>query len=305
MSSLLDGIIGRVVPPFTLSKLEGDAVFAFAFDADDIPRGDAFLGFLAAGYSGFRAHLSALEDALTCDCAACSRAAALDLKFVLHAGQVRGPDHRRRPRAGRAGRGHGPPTAQERRGAVLGHAPYALVSDAAVARLTSRSRIDADDRDLRPLPAHRGRTVPIGVVAGSAWIASAHVCRPARRCAVPAPAADGSVPPDPTMALCRAAADGSVPRGRRWLCAARPGDASPQRPNDGATRAIRTPMARGPRSSVDLRNCSDDLTEHGAEGPVSSLQLVRPPPVGIRADARAARDPATPRGPEPGTSPGT
>ena len=30
MSSLLDGIIGSVVPPFTLSKLEGDAVFAFA-----------------------------------------------------------------------------------------------------------------------------------------------------------------------------------------------------------------------------------------------------------------------------------
>jgi len=28
VSSLLDGIVGQLVPPFTLSKLEGDAVFA-------------------------------------------------------------------------------------------------------------------------------------------------------------------------------------------------------------------------------------------------------------------------------------
>ena len=32
MSDLLDGIVGQVVPPFTLAKLEGDAAFAFAAD---------------------------------------------------------------------------------------------------------------------------------------------------------------------------------------------------------------------------------------------------------------------------------
>ena len=39
VSSLLDGIIERIAPPFTISKLEGDAVFAFARDEDDIPAG--------------------------------------------------------------------------------------------------------------------------------------------------------------------------------------------------------------------------------------------------------------------------
>ena len=39
MSSLLDGIVGRLVPPFTLSKLEGDAVFAYATDGSTVPRG--------------------------------------------------------------------------------------------------------------------------------------------------------------------------------------------------------------------------------------------------------------------------
>ena len=135
MSSLLDGIIGRVVPPFTLSKLEGDAVFAFAVDADDVPRGDALLDFLEACYGGFRTHLTALEDALTCDCEACSRGASLDLKFVLHAGrfviqtigggrELAGPDVVMAHRLLKNGAG-----------AVLGHAPYVLVTDAAVTRL--------------------------------------------------------------------------------------------------------------------------------------------------------------------------
>jgi hypothetical protein len=33
LTSLLDGIVGRIAPPFVLSKLEGDAVFAFAAKA--------------------------------------------------------------------------------------------------------------------------------------------------------------------------------------------------------------------------------------------------------------------------------
>ena len=33
VSSLLDGIVTRLVPPFTLAKLEGDAVFAYTEDA--------------------------------------------------------------------------------------------------------------------------------------------------------------------------------------------------------------------------------------------------------------------------------
>jgi hypothetical protein len=34
LTSLLDGIVGRIAPPFVLSKLEGDAVFAFAAEGE-------------------------------------------------------------------------------------------------------------------------------------------------------------------------------------------------------------------------------------------------------------------------------
>lgn len=54
LSSLLDGIIRRLVPPFTLSKLEGDAVFAFAENLDGLPRGTAVLDCLAACHADFR-----------------------------------------------------------------------------------------------------------------------------------------------------------------------------------------------------------------------------------------------------------
>ena len=41
MSTLLGGIVKRIVPPFELAKLEGDAVFVFGTADDAIPRGDA------------------------------------------------------------------------------------------------------------------------------------------------------------------------------------------------------------------------------------------------------------------------
>ena len=43
LTRLLDGIVGGLVPPFTLSKLEGDAVFAFATDRDAVPKGSEVL----------------------------------------------------------------------------------------------------------------------------------------------------------------------------------------------------------------------------------------------------------------------
>ncbi len=86
ISTLLDGIIERLVPPFTLSKLEGDAVFVFADDTDDVPRGAAFLACLAACYGAFQEHLAGAERIWTCRCHACSRVDTLDLKFVIHAG---------------------------------------------------------------------------------------------------------------------------------------------------------------------------------------------------------------------------
>jgi hypothetical protein len=86
MSDLLDGIVGRVVPPFTLSKLEGDAVFAYAVDAAQLPHGVALLGCLTECYADFRRRLDMADEIWTCRCDACSRIDSLDLKFILHAG---------------------------------------------------------------------------------------------------------------------------------------------------------------------------------------------------------------------------
>lgn len=86
ISSLLDGIVARLAPPFTLSKLEGDAVFAYADDADPVPRGEAMLHCLTECYEDFRARVATAHSVWPCWCEACSRIDALDLKFVLHAG---------------------------------------------------------------------------------------------------------------------------------------------------------------------------------------------------------------------------
>lgn len=86
MSSLLDGIVERVVPPFTLSKLEGDAVFAFATDGDVVPTGRALLACMEACYSEFRRRVDGASEIWSCSCGVCARKDLLDLKFILHAG---------------------------------------------------------------------------------------------------------------------------------------------------------------------------------------------------------------------------
>lgn len=86
MSSLLDGIVARLVPPFELSKLEGDAVFVYAVGADEVPRGAAVLECVQACYADFRRRLGEARGVWQCWCDACARVDALDLKFIVHAG---------------------------------------------------------------------------------------------------------------------------------------------------------------------------------------------------------------------------
>ncbi len=134
ISTLLDGIIGRVVPPFTLAKLEGDAVFAFA-TPDELPSGAEVLACMAECYQGFRAQLGRAGELWSCQCDACIRVGSLDLKFVLHAGsfviqaiggnrELAGPDvvvaHR---------------LLKNTAAVVLGTRAYALVTSAAMERL--------------------------------------------------------------------------------------------------------------------------------------------------------------------------
>lgn len=86
LTRLLDGIVGGLVPPFTLSKLEGDAVFAFATDHDTVPMGSDVLACFGGCYAGFRQQVGSAKEIWPCWCDACANIELLDLKFILHAG---------------------------------------------------------------------------------------------------------------------------------------------------------------------------------------------------------------------------
>jgi hypothetical protein len=86
VTTLLNGIVERMVPPFTLSKLEGDAVFAYSDDQTFSLRGNAVLDCMRKCYEAYRDRRDAADRLMRCRCAACSLLATLELKFVLHRG---------------------------------------------------------------------------------------------------------------------------------------------------------------------------------------------------------------------------
>lgn len=86
LTSLLDGIVERVAPPFVLSEVEGDAVFVFAPDERLAIDGQSVLNCLAGCYDAYRARLDAARDLMVCTCDACASIAELELKFVMHHG---------------------------------------------------------------------------------------------------------------------------------------------------------------------------------------------------------------------------
>jgi hypothetical protein len=86
LTSLLDGIVERIAPPFVLSKLEGDAVFAFAAQGELDLRGQSLVDRLNACYDGYRARLDEVGKLMVCDCDACLMIGGLELKFVVHHG---------------------------------------------------------------------------------------------------------------------------------------------------------------------------------------------------------------------------
>jgi Protein of unknown function (DUF2652) len=86
MTSLLDGIVERVTPPFRLSKLEGDAVFAYAPDEAFNLRGGSVIECMQYCYDSYCKRRDATENLMLCDCPACALLGTLELKFVLHHG---------------------------------------------------------------------------------------------------------------------------------------------------------------------------------------------------------------------------
>ena len=86
LTELLETIIAQFKPTFTISKLEGDAVFGYALE-ESLPRSEAMLQLIDATYAAFRSRQEAAHRRTTCTCNACRNIPNLDLKFFAHHGE--------------------------------------------------------------------------------------------------------------------------------------------------------------------------------------------------------------------------
>lgn len=85
ISHLLEAIIEKIGGALTISKLEGDAIFAY-LEEDKLPDGKFLLELIDQTYRAFREKADALHQGATCPCKACRAIPALDLKFMVHHG---------------------------------------------------------------------------------------------------------------------------------------------------------------------------------------------------------------------------
>jgi hypothetical protein len=85
LSDLLETIVGSLKSLLTITKLEGDAVFAYVPEAQ-VGRGETLLELVEATYLAFRDRLEAIRRRTTCTCNACRAIPGLDLKFITHHG---------------------------------------------------------------------------------------------------------------------------------------------------------------------------------------------------------------------------
>jgi hypothetical protein len=81
---LLETIVGRLDPPFRLTKFEGDA--AFLYVEDGRADGSLLVDAIEATYIAFRRRLRSIDLASGCDCNSCRLAPQLDLKLFVHHG---------------------------------------------------------------------------------------------------------------------------------------------------------------------------------------------------------------------------
>jgi uncharacterized protein YndB with AHSA1/START domain len=86
MSDLIGTVVAALRPSFRLAKLEGDA--AFMWMAADVLDGTMLLDTIERCYFGFRRRRRDVRQATSCPCDACARIPDLDLKFVVHHGDV-------------------------------------------------------------------------------------------------------------------------------------------------------------------------------------------------------------------------
>ena len=88
LGALLDAVVEGVQPDFGVAKLEGDAVFAIA-PADTLDgQGGSVLSQLQTVHRAFHTRRAQARQAQDHVCTACPAVGSLDLKMVLHRGQV-------------------------------------------------------------------------------------------------------------------------------------------------------------------------------------------------------------------------
>ncbi len=85
LADLLETLVATLAPTFTLSKLEGDAAFAYARDGSVSPT--IILDTVEAGYFAFKRRLRDIDNATSCECDACVLIPQLDLKYFVHHGE--------------------------------------------------------------------------------------------------------------------------------------------------------------------------------------------------------------------------
>ena len=85
LTELLELLVEQFKPLMIVSKLEGDAVFAYV-DENKVSRGDTLIEFMESVYVAFRDRQISMRRKTTCTCSACQNIPSLDLKFIAHHG---------------------------------------------------------------------------------------------------------------------------------------------------------------------------------------------------------------------------
>ncbi|MFY9588350.1 MAG: DUF2652 domain-containing protein [Actinomycetota bacterium] len=86
LADLINTIVNAMAGTFTLAKLEGDAIFAYAADPDDLSEGPSLVTLIEGTYFAFRHRQEVIDRATSCTCDACRKIPTLNLKFVVHHG---------------------------------------------------------------------------------------------------------------------------------------------------------------------------------------------------------------------------
>ena len=86
LTELLELIVQRFKPLLNISKLEGDAVFAY-ISKSDITRDEILLEMQESTYVAFKDRVEGIRRRTTCQCNACKLIPSLDLKFITHFGE--------------------------------------------------------------------------------------------------------------------------------------------------------------------------------------------------------------------------